>query len=86
MLGEALELAFGCDLTIGPNVEEGFYYDCFLGDRTLAEEDCAVVEKAMEKAVKARKGGRRRARRVGSLCSLSLRRICRSGRRSSAWR
>ena len=56
MLGEVLELTFGCDLTIGPSLEEGFYYDCFLGERTLAEEDCRLVEKAMEKAVKVRSG------------------------------
>jgi threonyl-tRNA synthetase len=56
VLGEVLELTFGCDLTIGPSLEEGFYYDCFLGERTLAEEDCRLVEKAMEKAVKVRGG------------------------------
>jgi len=54
VLGEVLELTYGCDLTIGPSLEEGFYYDCFLGDRSLTEDDCRVVEKAMEKVVKAR--------------------------------
>ena len=58
MLGEVLELTFGCDLTIGPSLEEGFYYDCFMGDRTLSEEDCKTVEKAMDKAVKARLAAR----------------------------
>eukprot|EP00967_Tisochrysis_lutea_P019063 scaffold21649_cov24-Tisochrysis_lutea.AAC.6 len=33
VLGQALELEFGADLTIGPALEEGFYYDCFLGDK-----------------------------------------------------
>ena len=33
MLGEALELEYGVDLTIGPALEEGFYYDCYMGDR-----------------------------------------------------
>lgn len=33
VLGQALELEFGVDLTIGPSLEEGFYYDCFMGDR-----------------------------------------------------
>ena len=60
MLGEVLELTYGCDLTIGPALEEGFYYDCFLGDRSLSEDDCRVVEKAMEKAVKARELAARR--------------------------
>jgi len=30
VLGQALELEFGVDLTIGPSLEEGFYYDCFM--------------------------------------------------------
>lgn len=33
VLGQALELEFGADLTIGPALEEGFYYDCHLGDK-----------------------------------------------------
>ena len=37
VLGLALELQFGADLTIGPSLEEGYYYDCFLGDRTLGD-------------------------------------------------
>jgi len=72
VLGEVLELTFGCDLTIGPSLEEGFYYDCFMGDRTLSEEDCKTVEKAMEKAVKARA---RAASRAGGS---SARRLTRS--------
>lgn len=27
VLGQALELEYGADLTIGPALEEGFYYD-----------------------------------------------------------
>ena len=45
LLGQALELEFGADLTIGPALEEGFYYDCFLGNRWVfvvdATETCA---------------------------------------------
>lgn len=33
VLGQVLELEFGVDLTIGPALEEGFYYDCFMGDK-----------------------------------------------------
>jgi len=33
LLGQALELEYGVDLTIGPALEEGFYYDCFMGDK-----------------------------------------------------
>ena len=33
VLGEVLELDFGVDLTIGPALEEGFYYDCYMGEK-----------------------------------------------------
>jgi threonyl-tRNA synthetase len=33
VLGQALELQYGVDLTIGPALEEGFYYDCYMGDK-----------------------------------------------------
>jgi hypothetical protein len=36
VLGQVLELEFGVDLTIGPALEEGFYYDCFMGDKVGA--------------------------------------------------
>jgi threonyl-tRNA synthetase len=71
VLGEVLELTFGCDLTIGPSLEEGFYYDCYLGDRSLTEDDCNTVEKALEKAVKARRAGGHPAAR----CCVAERRL-----------
>ena len=52
LLGQALELEFGVDLTIGPALGEGFYYDCFMGDRTLAEADRKIVEKRIEQSIK----------------------------------
>lgn len=49
ILGQALELEFGVDLTIGPAIEEGFYYDCYLEDgRTLTDSDKAAIEKRMQ--------------------------------------
>ena len=36
LLGQALELEYGVDLTIGPALEEGFYYDCFMGEKVWA--------------------------------------------------
>ena len=48
MLGEALEHCFGAKLTIGPALEEGFYYDCYLGERTLTEADKAALEKRIQ--------------------------------------
>eukprot|EP00197_Chlamydomonas_leiostraca_P002015 CAMPEP_0202857222 /NCGR_PEP_ID=MMETSP1391-20130828/251_1 /ASSEMBLY_ACC=CAM_ASM_000867 /TAXON_ID=1034604 /ORGANISM="Chlamydomonas leiostraca, Strain SAG 11-49" /LENGTH=715 /DNA_ID=CAMNT_0049536001 /DNA_START=82 /DNA_END=2229 /DNA_ORIENTATION=+ len=52
VLGQALELEFGVDLTIGPSLEEGFYYDCYMGDRSLSEGDKARIEKRVEAAAK----------------------------------
>lgn len=52
VLGEALELEYGADLTIGPALEEGFYYDCYLGERTLGEAGKKAVKKRMEQACK----------------------------------
>ena len=50
VLGEALESCFGAKLTIGPALEEGFYYDCYLGDRTLTEADRPVLQRRIEEA------------------------------------
>mmetsp|Transcript_6588 Transcript_6588/g.15852 ORF Transcript_6588/g.15852 Transcript_6588/m.15852 type:complete len:714 (-) Transcript_6588:254-2395(-) len=52
VLGEALELEFGVDLTIGPPIEEGFYYDCSMGDATLSDADLGRVEKRIQDAIK----------------------------------
>jgi len=52
VLGEALELEYGADLTIGPALEEGFYYDCFLGERNLGDADKPALKKRMETAIK----------------------------------
>ena len=45
VLGEALEAVFGADLTIGPAIDDGFYYDCYLGERTLGESDKEKINK-----------------------------------------
>ena len=54
LLGQALELEFGADLTIGPALEEGFYYDCFLDDRSLNSADKDRLVKRMQTSVKER--------------------------------
>eukprot|EP01026_Neomeris_dumetosa_P069076 TRINITY_DN6808_c0_g2_i1.p1 TRINITY_DN6808_c0_g2~~TRINITY_DN6808_c0_g2_i1.p1 ORF type:complete len:773 (+),score=103.25 TRINITY_DN6808_c0_g2_i1:143-2320(+) len=48
VLGQALELEFGVDLTIGPALEEGFYYDCYMGNRTIGDTDRPQIQKRME--------------------------------------
>ena len=40
---------------VGPVIEEGFYYDIDLGDKTLTEEDLEKIEKEMKKCAKADK-------------------------------
>ena len=37
---------------VGPVVEEGFYYDIDLGDKTITEEDLPAIEKEMKKLAK----------------------------------
>jgi threonyl-tRNA synthetase len=51
VLGQALELEFGADLTIGPALEEGFYYDCYLGDKTLSDPEKARLTKRMQQVL-----------------------------------
>ncbi len=40
---------------VGPVIEEGFYYDIDLGDKTLTDEDLAKIEKEMKKCAKSDK-------------------------------
>jgi len=48
LLAEALEVLYpGVKFGIGPPIENGFYYDVDLGDKTFGEEDLAAVEKKM---------------------------------------
>jgi len=48
VLGCALEREFGGHLTVGPDVDGGFYYDVFLGDKRLSEADYQLLEKRMQ--------------------------------------
>ena len=40
---------------VGPVIEEGFYYDIDLGDKTLTDEDLVLIEKEMKKCSKSDK-------------------------------
>lgn len=44
----------GADLTIGPVIDEGFYYDCCLDGRTIREEDLAAIEKKIQTVINER--------------------------------
>src|ERR1700742_4368470 len=48
LLAEAVEALFpGAKFWVGPPVDNGFYYDMDLGDRSLSEEDLAKLEAKM---------------------------------------
>jgi len=52
VLGEALEQCYGVKLTIGPPVEEGFYYDCAMEGRSLTEADFGAIDVRVAAIVK----------------------------------
>ncbi|MDR0659311.1 MAG: threonine--tRNA ligase [Prevotellaceae bacterium] len=48
LMAEALEELYpGIKFGIGPSIENGFYYDVDLGDRTISESDLAKIENKM---------------------------------------
>ena len=48
VLAQALEKKYpGIKLTIGPAIENGFYYDIYLGDESISEKDFPEIEKLM---------------------------------------
>jgi threonyl-tRNA synthetase len=61
LLAEALEVLYpGVKFGIGPAIENGFYYDVDLGDRTLGEHDLAAIEAKMKELAKKESAFRRR--------------------------
>ncbi|KAF7829382.1 threonine--tRNA ligase, mitochondrial 1 [Senna tora] len=53
ILGQALEVEYGCKLCIGPCTTrgEGFYYDAFYGDLSLNDDHFKQIESGASKAV-----------------------------------
>jgi threonyl-tRNA synthetase len=48
LMAEALEREFpGVKFWVGPAIENGFYYDCDFGDKTITESDLERIEKLM---------------------------------------
>jgi threonyl-tRNA synthetase len=47
-----MECSYGCDLCIGPPVENGFYYDAYMGSEFLEETECKNLEKKCEHIIK----------------------------------
>ena len=49
LMAEAVESLYpGAKFGIGPDIENGFYYDMDLGEKTLTQEDLAGIEKKMK--------------------------------------
>jgi len=56
LLAQAVKHLFpNAKFWVGPVIEEGFYYDIDLGDKTLTDEDLLKIEKEMKKCAKADK-------------------------------
>mmetsp|Transcript_6212 Transcript_6212/g.8231 ORF Transcript_6212/g.8231 Transcript_6212/m.8231 type:complete len:777 (+) Transcript_6212:58-2388(+) len=54
VMGLALEKLYGCHLTIGPPLQNGFYYDCYMGEHAISEKDFKAIEVAVQKYAKAK--------------------------------
>jgi threonyl-tRNA synthetase len=53
LFAEALEALYpGVKFGIGPPIDNGFYYDVDLGDKTFGEDDLAKVEAKMSELAK----------------------------------
>ena len=56
LLAEAVKKLYpDAKFWVGPVIEEGFYYDIDLGDKTLTDEDLPKIEKEMQKIAKENK-------------------------------
>jgi threonyl-tRNA synthetase len=54
ILGSALENAYGANLCIGPPLEEGFYYDSYMGKSSIEESvDYKIIEDTAKMATQA---------------------------------
>ena len=61
LLAEALESVYpGVKFGIGPPIENGFYYDVDLGERSIGEEDLQDVEKKMLELARSKEEFRRK--------------------------
>eukprot|EP01136_Pigoraptor_vietnamica_P037806 Opistho-1_new@106271 len=52
IVGEALELRTGGCLCYGPPIEQGFYYDIYLGDKTIHPEEFPALETISKRIMK----------------------------------
>ncbi|XP_070256444.1 threonine--tRNA ligase 2, cytoplasmic [Myotis yumanensis] len=52
VLGEAMELYYGGHLCYGPPIEDGFYYDMFIGDRAVSSTELPALESICQTIIK----------------------------------
>lgn len=52
IMGEAMERLYGGWLCYGPPIENGFYYDMFVEDRQVSNNDIPSIEGVMKKIIK----------------------------------
>lgn len=53
-LGLAMEKKYGCHLTHGPPVDNGFFYDCYMGGSAVVEGDLKDLDKEVSRCCKAK--------------------------------
>eukprot|EP00752_Nemacystus_decipiens_P007942 g7095.t1 len=53
-LGLAMEKKYGCHLTHGPPVDNGFFYDCYMGNSAVGEKDLKDLDKEVSRCCKAK--------------------------------
>lgn len=55
LMAEAIESLFpGVKFGIGPDIENGFYYDVDTGDRTITDEDLPIIEEKMRELARSK--------------------------------
>jgi len=52
VLGEAMEKVYGGCLCYGPPIQDGFYYDMFMDQEKVSNEDYGVLESSIKQIVK----------------------------------
>eukprot|EP00922_Rhytidocystis_sp_ex-Travisia-forbesii_P039347 GHVS01058521.1.p1 GENE.GHVS01058521.1~~GHVS01058521.1.p1 ORF type:complete len:841 (+),score=90.25 GHVS01058521.1:187-2523(+) len=52
ILGQCLEMELGVQLTVGPALTSGFYYDAYMGDHSITQDVYELLEKHAERICK----------------------------------
>jgi len=50
VLGQAMEKLYGCNLCVGPPIEDGgFFYDAYMGDRVVSQDEYETLNQLVQK-------------------------------------